>query len=100
MRISLQAPAMIRFVFRFLGLWILAAAFILFIYDGARSIADNALRVYKVGDLWSSIHQNSLLLLQPAIERHVAPWLWTIRFRRCSSSRPGWCSASSAFCSC
>jgi hypothetical protein len=69
---------MIRFVFRFFGLWILAAAFILFIYDGARSIADNTLRIYKLGDLWSSIHQNSLLLLQPAIERHVAPWLWTV----------------------
>jgi hypothetical protein len=67
---------MIRFVFRFFGLLILALAFILFIYDGARSIADNSLRLYKVGDVWSSIHQNSLLLLQPAIERHVAVWLW------------------------
>jgi hypothetical protein len=67
---------MIRFVFRFWGLLFLALAFILFIYDGARSIADNSLRVYKVGDVWSSIHQNSLLLLQPAIERHVAVWLW------------------------
>jgi hypothetical protein len=69
---------MIRFVFRFLGLWILAAAFIFFIYDGAKSIADNAWRITKVGDVWSSIHQNSLLLLQPAVERHVAEWLWTL----------------------
>jgi hypothetical protein len=67
---------MIRFVFRFFGLLILALAFILFIYDGARSIADNTVRIYKLGDLWSSIHQNSLLLLQPAVERHVAEWLW------------------------
>jgi hypothetical protein len=67
---------MIRFVFRFFGVLILALAFILFIYDGARSIADNSIRIYKLGDLWSSVHQNSLLLLQPAIERHVAEWLW------------------------
>ena len=67
---------MIRFFFRFFGLLILALAFILFVYDGARSIADSRWQIYKLGDLWSSIHQNSLLLLQPAIERHVAVWLW------------------------
>jgi hypothetical protein len=66
---------MIRFVFRFFGLLLLALAFILFIYDGARSIADNSLRVYKVSDVWSSVHQNSLLTLQPAVERY-AVWLW------------------------
>jgi hypothetical protein len=71
-----QVRAMIRFFFRFFGLLILALAFILFVYDGARSIADSRWQIYKLGDLWSSIHQNSLLLLQPAIERHVAVWLW------------------------
>lgn len=67
---------MIRFLFRFLGLWILAAAFLLFVYDGTKSIAGNTIFITKTGDLWSNIHQNSLLLLQPAIERHVAVWLW------------------------
>jgi hypothetical protein len=67
---------MIRFVFRFLGMVTLAAAFIFFVYDGTKSIAGNGLFVTKVGDAWSAIHQNSLLLLQPAIERHVAVWLW------------------------
>jgi hypothetical protein len=67
---------MIRFVFRFFGLWILAAGFIFFIYDGAKSLADSTIRVTKLGDTWSSIHQTSLLLLQPAVERHVAEWLW------------------------
>lgn len=32
------------------------------------------------GALWAAIHRDSLLLLQPAIERHVEPhvgqWLW------------------------
>jgi len=28
------------------------------------------------GETWNDVHSNSLLLLQPAIERHVAVWLW------------------------
>lgn len=67
---------MIRFLFRLLGLWILATAFVLLIYDGTKSIAGNAVIITKVGDVWANIHQTSLLLLQPAIERHVAEWLW------------------------
>jgi hypothetical protein len=67
---------MIRFVFRFFGLLLLAAGFIFLVYDGTRSIADQTLHITSVGYVWSNIHQNSLLLLQPAIERHVAPWLW------------------------
>ncbi len=29
-----------------------------------------------VGPLWAALHPNSLQLAQPAIERHVAPFLW------------------------
>ncbi|MDB5601721.1 MAG: hypothetical protein JWN71_3765 [Xanthobacteraceae bacterium] len=67
---------MIRFLFRLLGLMLIALAFILFVYDGTRSIAGNKIFITQVGDVWSNVHQNSLLLLQPAIERHVAVWLW------------------------
>jgi hypothetical protein len=67
---------MIRFLFRFIGLMLIALAFILFVYDGTRSIAGNKIFITQVGDVWSNVHQNSLLLLQPAIERHVAVWLW------------------------
>ena len=67
---------MIRFVFRFFGLLLLAAGFIFLVYDGTRSIADQTLNITSVGYVWSNIHQNSLLLLQPAIERYVTPWLW------------------------
>ena len=34
---------MIRFLFRFIGLFCLAAAFVLVIYDGTKSIAGNQL---------------------------------------------------------
>ena len=29
-----------------------------------------------LGDFWFLVHQKSLQLLQPAIERHIAVWLW------------------------
>ena len=67
---------MIRFLFRFVGLVLLAAGFIFFVYDGAKTLADNVIRVTKVGDVWNQVHSTSLQLLQPAIERHVAVWLW------------------------
>ena len=67
---------MIRFLLRFLGLWMLAAAFIFLVYDGAGWVANGVLSSMQVGTLWASIHQASLLLLQPAVERHVSPWLW------------------------
>ncbi len=67
---------MIRFFFRFIGLVLLATGFIFFVYDGAKTLADNVIRVTKVGDVWNQVHSTSLQLLQPAIERHVADWLW------------------------
>jgi len=67
---------MIRFILRSLGLWILAAGFVFFVYDGTKSIAGNRLYITKLGDTCNAIHSTSLQLLQPAIERHVAVWLW------------------------
>jgi hypothetical protein len=67
---------MIRFVLRSLGLWILAAGFVFFVYDGTKSIAGDHIYVTKLGDVWNAVNSTSLLLLQPAIERHVAVWLW------------------------
>jgi hypothetical protein len=67
---------MFRFLLRFIGLWMLAAAFIFLVYDGAGWVANGVLNSMQVGTLWASIHQSSLLLLQPAVERHVAGWLW------------------------
>jgi ABC-type phosphate transport system permease subunit len=58
---------MIRFLLRFLGLWILAAGFIFLIYDGTKSIAGNALFLTKVQDVWGSVHQASLLSLKPKL---------------------------------
>ena len=29
-----------------------------------------------LGQRWFELHKNSLLLIEPAIQRHVAAWLW------------------------
>lgn len=67
---------MICFLFRFLGLLIFAAGFFFLVYDGTKSIADQMLYFTKVGDVWAWVHQESLLSLQPMIERHFGAWLW------------------------
>ena len=66
---------MIRFLLRFIGLWVLAAGFISFVYDGTKSIADNHLYYTRISDAWSNVHQASLVALQPALES-ISPWLW------------------------
>lgn len=67
---------MIRFLLRTLGLLCLAAAFVFLIYDGTRSISDNAVEYTKVEDVWSLVHTPSLQRLQPWIESHGPHWLW------------------------
>jgi hypothetical protein len=66
---------MIRFLLRFLGLWILAAGFIFLVYDGTKSIASNALFFTRVQDVWSNLHQSSMLALQPTLQG-IAGFLW------------------------
>jgi hypothetical protein len=67
---------MIRFLFRFLGLICLAAAFILIIYDGTKSIAGNTLSLTTVRALWELIHASSLAKLRPLISPYAGGLLW------------------------
>ena len=68
---------MIRFLFRFIGLLCLALAFIFLVYDGTRTIADHTLYIFKVSDVWASVHQSSLDQVKPTLER-LSPWLYTV----------------------
>jgi len=78
-------PSEFHMVLRFTGLFfrLLAWGFIasgvgLLFNDLLSLILENLpFRPAPLGKLWSDWHQESLLLLQPAIERHVAPWLWS-----------------------
>jgi len=65
---------MIRFLFRFVGLLCLALGFILLVYDGTKSIADQKWYVSRVADVWAAVHEPSLAQIKPALER--IPVLW------------------------
>jgi len=67
---------MIRFLLRFLGLLCLAAAFILVIYDGTKSIAGNQLFLTSVRALWELINAGSLAKLKPLLTPYVDGLLW------------------------
>jgi hypothetical protein len=66
---------MIRFVIRFIGLLLLALAFIFFVYDGTKSIAGSTWYVTKVAEGWANLHERSLALVRPTLEG-LSPWLW------------------------
>ena len=67
---------MIRFVFRFIGLWILAAGFVALVRDGTKSIAGNAVFITKLGEDWINIHAGSLEMLQSNVEKVSPSWVW------------------------
>ncbi len=68
---------MIRFLLRFLGLMLLALAFIFVIYDGMKSIADRTLHLTALSQFWTDIHQSSLQAAQASVER-TSEALWNL----------------------
>lgn len=67
---------MIRFFFRFLGLLFLAAAFILVIYDGTKSIAASHFYFTSVRTLWELINAGSLAATKPMLSPYAGGVLW------------------------
>jgi hypothetical protein len=67
---------MIRFLLRALGLFGLAAAFVLVIYDGTKSIAGNKLFLTSVGDLWTLLNAKSLTAVKPLVLPYANGVLW------------------------
>jgi len=60
-----------------LGLLLLLAAAAAFARDlWLWSEGEPGFRLHSLGSLWAAVDRESLLLLQPAIERHLAVWLW------------------------
>jgi hypothetical protein len=66
---------MIRFLLRFLGLCLLATAFVFFVYDGTKSIANHNLIYDRVSDVWAMVDQTSLTFAQNWIKQKAA-WAW------------------------
>jgi peptidoglycan/LPS O-acetylase OafA/YrhL len=67
---------MIRFLLRFLGLLCLAAAFILVIYDGTKSIAANRFYFTTVRMLWELLNPGSLAQVRPLLSPYAHGLLW------------------------
>ena len=67
---------MLRFMTRALGLLLLAGAFAALVADGVRSIAGEAWSVTPLGAAAIWLFPKSFPILQPAVERHLHPWLW------------------------
>ncbi|ABE41636.1 hypothetical protein HUU61_03880 [Rhodopseudomonas palustris] len=67
---------MIRGFFRLIGLLLLTGGFIFLVYDGARSVADNALQWTRLGEFWNDVHQSSQHAFQVSVEQ-TAPWVWS-----------------------
>jgi hypothetical protein len=63
---------MIRFLFRFIGLWLLAGAFAALVIDGTRSVAASALTITPVRDAWAVLNPASLAAAQKQFA--TAPW--------------------------
>ena len=68
---------MIRFLLRFVGLMLLALAFIFVIYDGMKSIADRTFYATALIQFWTEIHDSSLKAAQASVER-LSSALWNL----------------------
>jgi hypothetical protein len=66
---------MIRGFFRLVGLVLLVVGFLALVYDGARTIADQTLRITRLGELWNDVNQASQQSVQAMVEG-VSPLLW------------------------
>lgn len=67
---------MIRFLFRFVGLWILAGGFVALVLDGVRSIASSEVVTTPLGVTWLATSPDSLARFQGFVETSVSPAIW------------------------
>jgi hypothetical protein len=67
---------MLRFLARAIGLVLIAAGFVGLVVDATRSIANGSVQFKPLGELAFQLFPRSFPVLEPAITRHVHPWLW------------------------
>jgi hypothetical protein len=79
---------MIRFLLRFIGLCLLATAFVLFVYDGTKSLANHQILYMNVSDVWAIIDQTSLTVVQGWLKQRFT-WAWDPYLQR-SFDLPAW----------
>jgi hypothetical protein len=67
---------MFRFLFRFVGLWLLAGAFVALVIDGTRSITAGRVVIMPLAEAWVALHPSSVDWLKATLERDFPAWLW------------------------
>lgn len=67
---------MIRFLFRFAGLWVLAGAFVALVLDGVRSIASSEIVTTPLGVTWLATSADSLARFQAFVETNLSATVW------------------------
>lgn len=71
-----EAGDELRFLVRMLGYLLVAGGFVSLLTDGARSIANSALRFTPLGEIALTVLGERFGQLQPAVERNLHPMLW------------------------
>jgi hypothetical protein len=69
---------MFRFLFRSIGLICLAAAFVLVVVDGMRSIIDSRVSITSARTLWELLNASGLAKLKPLLEPYAGGLLWDL----------------------
>ncbi|HZP21407.1 MAG TPA: hypothetical protein VFB16_14515 [Bauldia sp.] len=71
---------MLRFLLRFVGLWLIAGSLVAVVVDGARSIAASEVLVTPLGRTWLDLDPASLAATQAFVEQNlearIGSWLW------------------------
>ena len=67
---------MVRLLLRFLGLCLLATAFVTLLGDVTRSVAHARLTVTPLGEALMALAPGKLALAQAFVERQVHPFIW------------------------
>lgn len=66
----------VRALFVLLGLLAFLAAAAALAAEVASFLASGKLLAKPLGQVWRELDKDSLLLVQPAVERYLTPWLW------------------------
>ncbi|WP_029350574.1 hypothetical protein [Bosea sp. 117] len=67
---------MIRFVLRFVGLWLLAGGFVAFVVDGTRSIASSEIVMTPFGEAWFAVSSGTLARFQELVTTKLSADVW------------------------
>lgn len=77
------------FVFRIIGTWLLGMTLILIVMDGTKSLAENAIRMTSIRDVWAMAHGDSLQAFEAFFVSGTWNLIWTYSFGPLLTW-PGW----------